>query len=125
MALSPFLSPHGSVSSSLLRRLPQLLHPLLVIGFRVDIHPPDHAGMSWTAQFGAGEFVAPRLRGFEPHLNLTPWDGVLLQTKRRDKEAVDDVVAAEVHTYDLIHRHVELFVGFIVGRVKQAIWPGI
>ena len=81
--------------------------------------------MSWTAQFGAGELIASRLRGFEPHLDLTPWDGILLETERRDKEAVDDVIAAQVYTYNLIHRHVELSVGFIVGRVKQAIRTGI
>src|SRR5262249_15868317 len=53
--------------------------------------------------------------------DLTPWNGVLLYTERRHKEAVDDVLAAQVHTYNLIHRHIEVFVGFVVGCVKQTI----
>src|SRR6266446_1649044 len=125
MTLSPSSHPHSSVCSPLLRGLPCLLHPLLIIGFRVDIDPPEHPGMPWAAQFCARELIAPRLRGFEPYLELTPWDRVLLETERRHKEAVDDVVAAEVHTYNLVHRHVDLFVSFIVGRVKQAIRPRI
>src|SRR5436305_1326009 len=86
MTLSPLLSTHGSVCSPVLRGLPQLLDPFLVIGFRVDIDPPDHAGMPWPAQFSAGQLIAPRLDGLEPHLDLTPWDGVLLQTERRTKK---------------------------------------
>src|SRR5215813_3871458 len=125
MTLSPLLSTHDSVRGPVLRGLPQLLDPLPVIGFRVDIDPPDHTGMPWPAQFSAGKLITPRLRGLEPHLDLTPWDGVLFQTERRDKEAVDDVLAAQVHTYDLIHRHMDLFVGFVIGCVKQTVRPGI
>src|SRR5262245_27006659 len=125
MTLSPLLSAHGSVRGPVLRGLPQLLYPLLVISFRVDIDPPDHAGMPRPAQFSAGKLIAPRLRGLEPHQDLTPWDGVLLYTERRDKEAVDDVLGAQVHAYYFIHRYVEVFVGFVVGCVKQAIWTRI
>src|SRR5882724_1729097 len=125
MTLSPLFSPHGSVCSPFLRGLPCLLHPLLILGFRVDIDPPEHPGMPWAAQFRAREFIAPRFRGFEPYLDLTSWNSVLLETERRHKETVDDVVAAVVYTYDLVHRHMDLFVGFIVGRVKQAIRPRI
>src|SRR5215813_1832018 len=56
MTLSPLLSTYGSVRGPVLRGLPQLLDPPLVIGFRVDIDPPDHTGMPWTAQFSAGFF---------------------------------------------------------------------
>src|SRR4029450_1531619 len=121
MTLSPLLSTHVSVRGPVLRGLPQLLDPLLVIGFRVDIDPSNHTGMPWPAQFSAGKLITPRLRGLEPHQDLTPRDGVLLQTERRDKEAVDDVLTAQVHAYDLIHRHIELFVSFIVGGVKKLI----
>src|SRR5262249_4448233 len=103
MTLSPLFTTPDSPPSPLLRGLPQLLDPLLVIGFRVDIDPSDHTGMSWPAQFSAGKLITPRLRGLEPHLDLPPWDGVLFQPERRDKEAVDNVFAAQVHTYDLIH----------------------
>src|SRR2546428_13841265 len=125
MTLSPLLNTPSSVRGPALRGLPQLLDPFLVIGFRVDIDPPDHTGMPWPTQFSTGKLIAPRLRGLEPHLDLAPWNGVLLETERRDKEAVDDVLTAQVHTYDLIHRHIELFVGFDVGCVKQAIRPRI
>src|SRR5215510_15664482 len=125
MTLSPLLSAHGSVRGPMLGGLPQLLDPLLVISLRVDIDPPDHAGMPRPAQFSAGKLIAPRLRGLEPHQDLTSWDGVLLETERRHKEAVDDIIAAQVHVYDLIHRHVEVFVGFVVGCVKQTIWTRI
>src|SRR4030095_16620805 len=93
MTLSPLLSTHDSVRGPVLRGLPQLLHPFLVISISVDIHPILHTGMPWPAQFSAGQFIAPRLRGLKPYLDLTPWDGILLQTKRRDKEAVDNIVA--------------------------------
>src|SRR5512134_2782998 len=82
MTLSPLLSTHGSVRGPTLRGLPQLLYPLLVLGFRVDINPPNHAGMSWTAQFSTGQLITSRLRGLKPRLNLTPRDGVLFQTER-------------------------------------------
>src|SRR5215831_5551518 len=121
MTLSPLLSAHGSVRGPVLRGLPQLLDPLLVISVRVDIDPSDHAGMPRPTQFSAGKLIAPRLRGLEPHQDLTSWDGVLLETERRHKEAVDDIIAAQVHTYNLIHRHVEVFVGFVIGCVKQTI----
>src|SRR5207249_7634985 len=125
MMRSPLLSSHGSVCSPLLRGLPCLLHPLLILGFRVNIDPPEHPGMPWAAQFRAREFIAPRFCGFEPYLDLTSWHRVLLETERRHKETVDDVLAAEMHTDNLVHRHVDLSVRFIVGRVKQAIRPGI
>src|SRR5262247_703281 len=125
MALSPLLSAHSFVRNPVLRGLPQLLYPLLILIFSVDINPSDHTGMPWTAQFGAGKLIAPGLRGFEPHLNFTPWDSILLDTERRDKEAVNDVITAQVHAYNLIQRHIELFVGFIVGGVKLAIRTGI
>src|SRR5215211_4413815 len=125
MTLSPLLSTYDSVRGPVLRGLPQLLDPLLVIGLRVDIDPPDHTGMPWTAQFSAGQLITPRLCGLEPHLDFTPWDGVLFQPERRDKEAVDNIFAAQVHTHDLIQRYMELFVGFVVGCIKQAIWTGI
>src|SRR5262247_2383204 len=83
MTLSPLLGPHGPVRGPVLRRLPQLLDPLLVIGLRVDVDPPNHTGMPWTAQFSAGKLIASRLRGLEPHLDLTPWDGVLFEPERR------------------------------------------
>src|SRR5262252_3564399 len=86
MTLSPLLSTHGSVRGPVLRGLPQLLYPLLVIGFRIDIDPTDHTGMPWTAQFSARQLIASRLRGLEPHPDLTPWDSVLFETERRDKE---------------------------------------
>src|SRR5262245_40115277 len=124
MTLSPLLSTHDSVHSPVLRGLRQRLDPLLLIAVRVDINPLHHAGMLRTAQFIAGKLITPRLRGLEPHLDFTPWDGVLFQPERRDKEAVDNVFAAQVHTYDLIQRHMELFVGFVVGGIKQAIWTG-
>src|SRR5215831_16736071 len=125
MTLSPLLSAHGSVRGPVLRGLPQFLDPLLVIGFRVNIDPPDHTGMPWPTQFSAGKLITPRLRGLEPHLDLPPWDGVLFQPERRDKEAVDNVFAAQVYAYDLIHWHIEFFVSFVVGCIKQAVRPGI
>src|SRR5438105_13694189 len=99
MTLSPLLSTHGSVRGPVLRGLPQLLDPLLVIGFRVNIHPSNHPGMPWTAQFSAGQLITPRLAGLEPHLALTHRDSIKLQTERRHKETVEDDLTAHVHPY--------------------------
>src|SRR5881409_4161338 len=71
-------------------------HPLGVVLRRVGVDPAPHTGMTEAAQLRAGPLVLARLHDVEPHADLAPGHGVLLDAELRHEEAVDHVLRLEI-----------------------------
>src|SRR5712692_5842497 len=72
-------------------------HPGLEFGWALDSHEAAHAVMTETAQLGAGDLVVAGTIGNEPDGNVHPGDRVLLHPHFVQAEAVNHVLAREVH----------------------------
>src|SRR2546430_16124829 len=72
--------------SALGDRVTLLSHPAVVVLLRVDSHNGAHAVVSEPAQLRASELVFTDLRRLEPHPNMHPGNGILLDAKRRRSE---------------------------------------
>src|SRR6266566_2258683 len=101
-------------------------HPLGVVLRRVGVDPAPHTGMTEAAQLRAGPLVLARLHDVEPHADLAPGHGVLLDAELRHEEAVDHVLRLEIDPHRLADGDVHLVEErLVVVRAELPVRPGI
>src|SRR6266571_3742373 len=101
-------------------------HPLGVVLRRVGVDPAPHTGMTEAAQLRAGPLVLARLHDVEPHADLAPGHGVLLDAELRHEEAVDHVLRLEIDPHRLADGDVHLVEErLVVVRAELSVRPGI
>src|ERR1700712_1145333 len=67
----------------------------------------DHAGMIRAAIFGAEKMVMSGLLRLDFEVLVSAGHDVMLETERRDKEAMDDVLRRHHQPYRAVNRNVE------------------
>src|SRR5579862_1715014 len=87
-----------------------LARPFLVLVERVDVEPAAHARVAEAAELRARYLVLTRLGDLEPGRDVVAGNGVLLEARLRDEEAVDHVARLELDTDRLPDRHVQIVV---------------